>query len=84
MKNLILRTILFATLYSCAQKENSYVLFSGSIKNTNETIIKMSNNGRIFEKKVAIDASGNFKDTLFIDGQGNYFYQIGKINFINF
>ena len=78
MKNIIQLSIIFATLFSCGQKENPYVLFSGNIKNTNETIIKMINNGRTFQKEVAIDASGNFKDTLFIDGPGSYFYQIGK------
>jgi thiol-disulfide isomerase/thioredoxin len=78
MRNLILLTILFGTLCSCRQKENSYVLLSGNIKNSKETIIKMVNNSKSFEKKVTIDANGNFKDTLYIDEPGSYFYQIGR------
>ncbi len=78
MKNIILLLAVFVSLWSCTEKENEYVLYSGNIKNTNETIIKMVNNGKSFQKEVAIDASGNFRDTLFIDGPGSYFYQIGK------
>ncbi len=78
MKNIILLLAVFVSLWSCAEKKNEYVLYSGNIKNTNERIIKMVNNGKSFQKEVTIDASGNFRDTLFIDGPGSYFYQIGK------
>ncbi len=78
MKNIIQLSIIFVTLFSCGQKQDLYVLYSGHIKNSEETTIKMSNNGRSFEKEVTIDADGNFKDTLYIDGPGSYFYQIGK------
>ena len=78
MKNIIQLSIVFAILFSCGQKENPYVLLSGNIKNSKETIIKMVNNSKSFEKEIIIDASGNFKDTLYIDESGSYFYQIGK------
>ena len=78
MKNIIQLSIVFATLFSCGQKEHPYVLLSGNIKNSKETIIKMVNNSKSFEKEIIIDAGGNFKDTLYIDESGSYFYQIGK------
>lgn len=78
MKNLLLLSIVFTTLFSCAQNERAYVLFSGQIKNSKETIIEIGNSGRSFQKEIAIDLNGNFKDTLYIDNPGSYFYQIGK------
>jgi thiol-disulfide isomerase/thioredoxin len=78
MKKILQLSIIFATLFSCGQKKDSYVLLSGNIKNSKETVIKMLNNSRSFEKKVTIDANGNFKDTLYIDEPGSYFYQIGR------
>ena len=64
MKNLLLLSIVFTTLFSCAQNERAYVLFSGQIKNSKETIIEIGNSGRSFQKEIAIDLNGNFKDTL--------------------
>lgn len=78
MKNLLLLSILFTTLFSCAQNEKAYVLFSGHINNNKETIIEIANSGKSFQKEVIIDSNGNFKDTLYIDRPGSYFYQIGK------
>jgi len=78
MKNSLLLIVAFTTLFSCAQKEKSYVLFSGNIENNKETIIEIGNSGRSFQKEIAIDSNGNFKDTLYIDNPGSYFYQIGK------
>ena len=76
MKNSLLLIVAFTTLFSCAQKEKSYVLFSGNIENNKETIIEIGNSGRSFQKEIAIDSNGNFKDTLYIDNPGSYFYQI--------
>lgn len=78
MKKIIQLSILFAILTSCGQKKKSYVLYSGNIKNSNEAIIRIENNDKSFQKEVAIDANGNFKDTLYINRSGTYFYQIGR------
>ena len=78
MKNLILLTILFATLCSCRQKENSYVLYSGNIKNTTESTMKITNFFKSFEKDILVDKAGNFSDTLFIKEEGTYYYKIGR------
>ncbi|MCF8275008.1 MAG: TlpA family protein disulfide reductase [Flavobacteriaceae bacterium] len=78
MKNLPILSLVFTTLFSCAQNEKPYVLFSGHINNNKETIIEIANSGKSFQKEVAIDSIGNFKDTLYIDRPGSYYYQIGK------
>jgi thiol-disulfide isomerase/thioredoxin len=78
MINKISFLLLFSSLISFGQNEKSYVLFSGNIKNTQETVIKITNYLKKFEKDIMIDSSGNFKDTLFIENDGNYYYQTGK------
>jgi thiol-disulfide isomerase/thioredoxin len=78
MVNKISFLLLFFSLISFGQNEKNYVLFSGNIKNTQETIIKISNYEKSIEKDVMIDALGNFKDTLYIKEDGNYYYQSGK------
>ena len=69
-----------ALIFSCKgpEEEISYVLLSGTIKNTNETVIKMGNYDYSFKKEIAIDKSGKFKDTVYIDKSGFYFFQVGK------
>jgi thiol-disulfide isomerase/thioredoxin len=78
MKNKISLMLLFSCFLSFGQNEKNYVLLSGNIKNTKETVIKISNFGKRFEKDIVIDEFGNFKDTLFIKVNGNYYYQAGK------
>lgn len=78
MKNKISLLLLFSSLLSFGQNEKNYVLLSGNIKNTKETVMKISNFGKRFEKDIVIDEFGNFKDTLFIKANGNYYYQAGK------
>lgn len=78
MINKISFLLFFTSLLSFGQNEKNYVLFSGNIKNTKETVMKISNFGKRFEKDIVIDELGNFKDTLFIKANGNYYYQAGK------
>jgi len=78
MKNIILLSLMLLTFFPNVQEENDFVLYSGNIKNTNESIIKIVNYDKSFQKEVAIDATGNFNDTLFITMPGTYFFQIGK------
>lgn len=78
MKNTFLLAIYFISLITTAQNNTNYVLYSGTIKNTKETTIKVVNHDNSFIKQVAIDASGNFKDTLFIPEKGCYSFQSGK------
>jgi len=78
MVNKISFLLLFSSLISFGQNEKNYVLFSGNIKNTQETVIKITNYLKKFEKDIMIDSSGNFKDTLFIKDEGSYSYQTGK------
>ncbi len=78
MINKISFLLLFSSLISFGQSEKNYVLFSGNIKNTQETVIKISNYLNKFEKDMTIDSLGNFKDTLFIKDDGNYYYRSGK------
>jgi len=79
MEKTILAIILCATLFSCKGEENvDYVIFSGNIKNTNETILKMGKYDYTFKKEIAIDKSGNFRDTLYISEKGFYSFQVGR------
>jgi len=76
----ILMIITVVALFSCNTKENKtdYAILSGTIKNSNEEVIKIQNYNSITNKQIAIDKSGNYSDTLFIDRPGFYSYQIGK------
>jgi len=78
LKKFILLCLVLATFHSYGQNENNYVLFTGDIKNTNETIIKISNLGGDFSREFPIDNSGHFNARLDVDRPGVYFYQIGK------
>jgi len=80
MKKSILTVMAIISLFSCNSQENKagYVILSGTIKNSNEDVIKIQNYNRTFNKKIAIDKSGNYSDTLYIDRKGFYSYQIGK------
>ncbi|MFY0630607.1 MAG: TlpA family protein disulfide reductase [Flavobacteriaceae bacterium] len=76
----------FATLMvvSCQQEPKDYVVFSGKITNpSSDSLVIFSRADRNFKKKIAVDADGNFNDTLkvadgehsFYDGtQGTYLY----------
>tara|TARA_B110000093_G_scaffold151742_1_gene166331 strand:- start:3321 stop:4730 length:1410 start_codon:yes stop_codon:yes gene_type:complete len=76
MKNIILLLAASFVFTSCSEK--NYVLFSGNIANTKDTMIKIGNLGRDFKKEVTIDENGNFRDTLYITEPGAYFYKIGR------
>ncbi len=78
LKKVIFLCFLPVFFSSCAQNESNYVLFSGKIKNTNETVIKISNLGGTHSNELIIDDLGNFKDTLHVNRPSVYFYQIGK------
>lgn len=78
MKHIISLCIAFVTLFSCAQNSKPYAVLSGNIKNTKETIIEIGNSGRIYQKQISIDSNGNFRDTLYLENPGSYFYQIGR------
>ena len=76
MRNIILLLATSFVFSSCSEK--NYVIFSGNIANTKDTIMKIGNMNRDFQKKVSIDENGNFRDTLFITSPGAYSYQIGR------
>jgi len=78
MKHLIVLGIAFTTLFSCSQNKKPYAVLSGNIKNTNETIIEIANSGKRYQKEIRIDSNGNFRDTLYLENSGSYFYQIGR------
>ena len=78
MKNHIIAITLNIFVISCGRLDNSFVIFSGKINNTAETIIKVSNYNNEYRKTIPINSSGWFKDTLFIDKSGYYYFQIGK------
>ena len=76
MKNIILLLAASFVFSSCSEK--NYVIFSGNIANTKDTIMKIGNMNRDFQKEVSIEENGNFRDTLFITSPGAYSYQIGR------
>jgi thiol-disulfide isomerase/thioredoxin len=78
LKKFIFFCLLLATFHSYGQSENNYVLFAGNVKNTNETVIKISNLNGDFSEEFPIDNSGNFNVRIDVDRPGAYYYQIGK------
>ena len=76
MRNIILLLATSFVFSFCSEK--NYVIFSGNIANTKDTIMKIGNMNRDFQKEVSIDENGNFRDTLFITSPGAYSYQIGR------
>ncbi len=78
MKNIIFIITLNIFVISCGRIDDPFVIFSGKINNTTETIIKVSNYNNEYRKTIPINSSGRFKDTLFIDNSGYYYFQIGK------
>jgi thiol-disulfide isomerase/thioredoxin len=54
------------------------VIFSGKISNTEEKFLKLSHIELSFEKKISIDAEGNFRDTLNLKEDASYYFSIGK------
>ncbi len=78
LKKVIILCFLLISFNSFGQSESNSILFSGNIKNTNETIIKISNLGGDFSREFPIDNSGNFNARLELDRPGVYYYQIGK------
>lgn len=78
MKPIFFVLLFTISIFSCSQKNHSYALFSGYIKNTNETIVKLVNHDSSIKKDLLIDENGHFKDTIFLDNPESYFFQVGK------
>jgi len=78
MVNKISFLLLISSLISFGQNDKNYVLYSGNIKNTTESTMKITNFFKSFEKDILVDKAGNFSDTLFIKENGTYYYKIGK------
>jgi thiol-disulfide isomerase/thioredoxin len=78
MKKDILIFVLILLHIACKQDNKDSATFSGQILNTNETFIKILDYNHSYEKKIAIDKSGNFKDTIRVSKPGAYFFQIGR------
>ena len=57
---------------------NKTAVLSGKITNTEEKSMKISHIELSFDKKIAIDADGNFRDTLQFTEDGSYYFSIGK------
>ncbi len=78
MKKNIIFYIVFLLIVSCNQKDNSSATFSGIIKNTNESVIKVVDYNHSYEKGISINKQGEFKDTIIVSKPGTYFFQIGR------
>lgn len=78
MKNIVSIFSVLLCLSSFAQNKSQYAIISGNIRNTQEKSIIISEYDHSFEKELAIDAAGNFSDTLFINSAGYYFFKVGK------
>lgn len=80
MKKVISLSLILLFFFSCKGNEESinYATFSGNIKNTNETVLKMSLYDFSYNKEIAIDEFGNFKDTINIKREGFYSFQVGR------
>lgn len=78
MKKIALLIVTFFTIAYCSAEDKSFAIFSGTIKNSNEKIIKIIKIDNSSIKNVEINESGYFKDTLYMDSPSLYYYQIGR------
>lgn len=78
MKNIVSIFSVLLCLSSFAQNKSQYAIISGNIKNSQVNKIILTVYDHSFDKEVAIDAAGNFSDTLFIHSAGYYFFRVGK------
>jgi thiol-disulfide isomerase/thioredoxin len=78
MKKTALLIVTFFTIAYCSAKDKSYAIFSGTVKNSNETIIKIIKIDNSSIKEVSINESGYFRDTVYLDSPSLFFYQIGR------
>jgi thiol-disulfide isomerase/thioredoxin len=78
MKNSVIIYIFFLVFLSCKNDEKQYATFSGTIKNTNEPVIKVVDYNHSYDKDISIDESGKFSDTISILKSGTYFFQVGS------
>ena len=78
MKYALFLPLFLTSLFAFGQNNKPYALYSGTIKNTKETVIKITNFDSSYKQEIKIDASGNFRDTIFLAEPGSYFFQSGK------
>ena len=69
--------LLFGT-NNAASSQMKTAIISGKIINTQETTMKVSHIELNFEKRISIDADGNFRDTLLLKEEACYYYSVGK------
>ncbi len=76
MKKIFIIAI-FLTLFACKTEEKpEYVIFSGTVVNTDQPIAMVTGNG--LDSKMQISETGTFSDTLNIGNNGFYQFFVGR------
>jgi thiol-disulfide isomerase/thioredoxin len=78
MKNFFTFYILLLIFASCKNERKPYATFSGTIENTNESVIKVVDYNHSYDKDIPIGKSGKFSDTISVLKPGTYFFQVGR------
>ncbi|MCF6241386.1 MAG: hypothetical protein L3J74_08595, partial [Bacteroidales bacterium] len=66
MNKFIIILTLLLIQFSCKNEKKSFATFSGTIKNTKETFVKIVDYNHSYEKKILLDKSGKFSDTIHV------------------
>ena len=78
MKNSLF--IVYFIITSCSSDKGSetYINFSGNIRNTKEKILKLTNYNSTLKQELEINDSGDFNGMVNIETDGYYSFQIGR------
>tara|TARA_Y100001970_G_C14172783_1_gene825130 strand:- start:275 stop:1675 length:1401 start_codon:yes stop_codon:yes gene_type:complete len=78
MKNYFFIFYLITISCSSNSGSDSFINFSGSIKNTKEKILKITNYNSTLKQELKINDSGDFSGMVNIESDGYYSFQIGR------
>jgi len=78
MKNYLFIFNLIFISCSINSSTDSFINFSGNIKNTKENLLKISNYNSTLKQELKINDSGDFSGLVNIESDGYYSFQIGR------
>lgn len=72
--------IFYLTIISCSSNSgsDSFINFSGNVKNTKEEVLKITNYNSTLKQELKINDSGDFSGAVNIESDGYYSFQIGR------
>ena len=72
--------IFYLTIISCSSNSgsDSFINFSGNVKNTKEEVLKITNYNSALKQELKINDSGDFSGAVNIESDGYYSFQIGR------